>query len=78
MNRHEFIELLEVSLLIASLIFFTALLSDFSVRMAYSSEVWWVKIIAGLLAILVITSIIILLLLTVPQLKRAFLSMLGR
>ena len=77
LRRDQFLELLRMSFFIACFIFFTALCSDFSVRMYYSSEVLWVKVIAGLIAILFITLLIMLLLLAVPQLRRAFLSMLN-
>ena len=77
MNRNQFLALLKVSFLIACIIFFTAILSEFSVRMYYSSTDWLVQIIAGLLAILLITLVIIVLLLWVRDLRGAFLRVFG-
>lgn len=77
MNKNQFLALLKVSFLVACIIFFTAILSDFSVRMYYSSTDWFVQIIAGLLAILLITLAVIVLLLWVSGLRRAFLRMFG-
>jgi hypothetical protein len=76
MNKHRS-SLLRKSFLIACIIFFTAVCSDFSVRMFYTSTVWWVQVIAGLLAILFITLLIILLLLVAPEFRKAFLEVLG-
>jgi hypothetical protein len=76
-TNNETKTLLKVSFSIAIIIFFTALLSDFSVRMFYSSEVLWVKILAGLIAIFIITLVIWLLLSIVPELRNPFLHIFG-
>lgn len=77
MNKYQFLALLKACFFIACIIFFTALCSEFSVRMFYSSANWSDQVIAGLIAILIITSLILLLLLMVSQLRRAFLRMFG-
>jgi hypothetical protein len=69
--------LIKTSFLVAVFIFFTAVFSDFSVRMFYSSNVGWVKVLSGLLAIFLITMAIWLLLTLVPELRKAFLGILA-
>ena len=76
MNMREFRTLLKVSLIIAVIIFFTSVFSEFSVRMYYSSTEWWVQALAGLIAIGIIT-LLLLLLLTVRDLRRAVLRVFG-
>jgi threonine/homoserine/homoserine lactone efflux protein len=66
-----------VSFVVAIIIFFNAIFSDFSVRMYYSSTNWSVQIIIGLLAIVLITFAIMVLLFMVPELRRAFSHMSG-
>lgn len=62
---------------IAIIIFLTSVLSDFSVRMFYSSTDALVQIIAGLIAVLLITLMLALLFVVIPDLRRAFLSVFG-
>ena len=64
-------KLLRVSFLIAVIIFVTALASDFSVKMFYSSTDPTIQIVAGLIAVLFIAFLVAILLFTTPALKRA-------
>ncbi len=77
-TKSETKTLLRVSFAIAIIIFFTATMSDFSVRMFYSSSDPPTKVLAGLLAVLVIASVIMLLMLVIPDLKKPFLRMFGQ
>lgn len=77
-TQSESKRLLKVSFSIAIIIFFTAVLSDFSVRMFYSSEVFWVKVLSGLLAVVIITLTIWVLLMWMPELREPFLHIFGK
>jgi hypothetical protein len=46
--------------------------------MFYNSEVWWVKVLAGLIAIFIITLVIWMLLSVMPELKEPFLYIFGK
>jgi len=76
-TRHEFLRLLKVSFVIASIIFVTAVCSDFSVKMLYSSTDYRVQIFAGLLAVLFIMVLLMMLLLLAPDLRKALFRMFG-
>jgi len=76
-TKNETKTLLKVSFSIAIIIFFTAVMSDFSVTMFNSNNVWWVKSIVGLIAIVLITLLIWVLLTAIPELKKPFLLMFG-
>lgn len=71
MNRY--FRLLKLSLVIATMIFLIAVLSEFAVRMYYSSEEIWVKILASFIAIVLIAVPIVILFLTNPRLRQAIL-----
>lgn len=77
MKKREFLVLLQVSLSIAVIIFLTAILSDFSVRMYYSSTLWWVQIVSGLIAVVSMTLVIMFFLLWIPSTRKALLRMFG-
>jgi uncharacterized membrane protein len=76
-TNNETKTLIRVSFSIAIIIFFTALLSDFSVRMFYSSNDWFVKVFAGLVAILIIASVIMVLMWAVKDIRKPFLRIFG-
>jgi len=77
MNKAEFRALLKVSFVIAVLIFFTAILYDFSVRMFYSSTNSLVQIGSGFFAVIAMTPVIMFLLWWVPDTRKAVLRMFG-
>jgi hypothetical protein len=77
MDKHEFLAVFKVSFAIATMIFFTAILSDFSVRMYYDSTDWVVRIFSGLIAIAAMTVVITLFLLWIPYTRKAILRMFG-
>ena len=77
MESWSFRGLFRVSFSIAIIIFLIAILSEFSVRMFYSSEDWFVKIVSGLIAIFTITFIIMVFLSRAPEMKKAFLRIFG-
>lgn len=70
-------KLLQASFIIAFIIFFTALSSDFSVKMFYSSTDPYIQIFFGLFAILLIGLLFALLLWMMPPLKRALIRAFG-
>jgi len=76
-TRHEFLMLLKVSFVIASIIFVTAVCSDFSVKMFYSSTDYGVQMVAGLLAIFFIMILVMILLLMAPDIRKALSRMFG-
>jgi hypothetical protein len=69
--------IVKVCFFIAVIIFVTAVCSDFSVRMFYSSTDPTIQVVAGLIAIGFIALVLLLFLLAVPELKRALLRMFG-
>jgi uncharacterized membrane protein YhhN len=75
-QRQKF-TIVKVCFFIAVIIFITAICSDFSTRMFYSSTDPTIQVVAGLIAICLITFLLILFLLAVPELKRALLRMFG-
>lgn len=77
MNKAEFRVLLRASFVIAVLIFFTAVLSDFSVRMYYSGTDSFVQIFGALLGILIMTLVIMSIFLLMPDIRKAVLRMFG-
>jgi len=70
---NRYFRLLKLSLVIATMIFLIAVLSEFAVRMYYSSEEIWVKILASFIAIVLIAVPIVILFLTNPRLRQAIL-----
>lgn len=77
MDRHQLKTLFKASFIIAFMIFITAILSEFSVRMYYDNTVWWLQIIAGLLAILLIAVSVFVILLMVPEVRKPLLDIIG-
>ena len=77
MNKTESLALFKVSLVIAILIFVTAILSDFSVRMYYGSTDPFIQVLTSLFAIIVIASVILISLLLMPDIRKAILRMFG-
>lgn len=73
----QFWDLLGISALISVIIFFSAVLSDFSVKMFYSSSDPSIKVIAGLIGIGLMTLLLMLLFLFIPKLREAFLKIFG-
>lgn len=76
-NKAEFLALLKLSFVIAILIFFTAILYDFSVKMYYGSTNSFVQIVGSLVAVIVMTLVVLLLLLLMPGIRKAILRMFG-
>lgn len=76
-KQRQHFTILRICFFIAVIIFITAVCSDFSVRMFYSSTDYTIQVIAGLIAIGLITVTLVLFLLAVPELKRALLRMFG-
>ena len=77
MTRHQFRILLRVSFVIAAIIFVTAVCSEFSVRMFYSSTDYTTQVVASLIAIITIMFLIMLFLAITPEIRTAFLRMFG-
>lgn len=76
-SRYKVASLIRVSFQIAIIIFFTAVCSEFSIRMFYSSENLWVKTSSGFIAILMITFLFIIILALMPDVRKALLRMFG-
>jgi amino acid transporter len=77
MKGRKILVLFRVSLVIAAIIFFTAILSDFSVRMYYSSTNGFVQITSGVIAVIVIAIFIMFLFWWIPDTRNAVLRMFG-
>lgn len=70
-------KLAKICSFIAFIIFLTALTSDFSVKMFYSSPDPMVKVEAGLIAISIVASLLFLSLLMMPELQEPFIRIFG-
>jgi uncharacterized BrkB/YihY/UPF0761 family membrane protein len=77
MNKREFLALFKVALIIGLIIFFTAVLSDFSVRMYYDSTNWFVQVVSGIIAIIMIAIFIMILFWWIPDARKAVLRVFG-
>jgi uncharacterized BrkB/YihY/UPF0761 family membrane protein len=77
MQGRKVLVLFKTSFVIAVIIFFTAILYDFSLKMYYSSTNQFVQIGSSLLAIIVMTLIIMLFLWWIPNARKAVLRMFG-
>jgi hypothetical protein len=77
MQERRFLALFKVSFEIAIIIFFTAILYDFSLKMYYSSTDPFVRIGSGLLAVIVMTLVIMFFLWVIPDTRKAVLRMFG-
>ena len=77
MKGRKFLVLFRVALIIAAIIFFTAVLSDFSVKMFYDSTDRVIQFVSGVVAIVVIAIFIMFLFYWIPETKNALLKMFG-
>jgi len=77
MQRRKVLLLFRASFVIAVIIFFTAILYDFSVEMYYSGSDPFVRIGSSFLAIFIMTVVIMLFLWWIPDARKAVLRMFG-
>jgi len=77
MQKRKSPPLLKLALLIAFIIFLTAIFNQFSERMYYSSTNWLLQIADSLIAIFAIAGAIMVFFKTIPEGRKAILRMFG-
>lgn len=76
-NKQQLKDLFKLCFPIVLIIFLTAVLSDFSVRMFYSSTDIAMQVIAGILAVFAITGVLMYSLWNSPRLRKALSRIFG-
>lgn len=77
LNKREFLALFRASLIIAIIIFVTAIFYDFSVKMYYGSTNSLVQVGSSILAVFVMASVITFFLWWIPDARKAVLRTFG-